>query len=377
MRFAHVSDLHLGKRLGSYTLIEDQRYILSKIADIASTEKCDGILIAGDIYDKSAPSAEAVKLFGEFLTQLSKAGLSVYIISGNHDSPERIDYGREIMAGADIHICACYEGSASVLTVSDKYGELDICSVPFIKPSFVRGYYPDAEIKTYTDMMRSVIEKSGIDRDKRCVMMCHQFITGAATCDSEYISVGTLDNIDAEVFDGFDYVALGHIHSPQNVRKNIRYCGTPLKYSASEISHKKSVTIIDLKEKGDTEISTVPLNPMRDVMELRGRYDELMARSYYEKLDTDGFFYITLTDDTDIPNVMHKLRTVYHNIVQLSFDNNRTRTVSEVTAAVHTDSKTPFELVAELFKEQNGTDMTEEQSEYVKDIIDSIWGDSV
>ena len=377
MRFAHVSDLHLGKRLGSYTLIEDQRYILSKIADIASTEKCDGILIAGDIYDKSAPSAEAVKLFGEFLTQLSKAGLSVYIISGNHDSPERIDYGREIMAGADIHICACYEGSASVLTVSDEYGELDICSVPFIKPSFVRGYYPDAEIKTYTDMMRSVIEKSGIDRDKRCVMMCHQFITGAATCDSEYISVGTLDNIDAEVFDGFDYVALGHIHSPQNVRKNIRYCGTPLKYSASEISHKKSVTIIDLKEKGDTEISTVPLNPMRDVMELRGRYDELMARSYYEQLDTDGFFYITLTDDTDIPNVMHKLRTVYHNIVQLSFDNNRTRTVSEVTAAVHTDSKTPFELVAELFKEQNGTDMTEEQSEYIKDIIDSIWGDSV
>ena len=377
MRFAHVSDLHLGKRLGSYTLIEDQRYILSKIADIASTEKCDGILIAGDIYDKSAPSAEAVKLFGEFLTQLSKAGLSVYIISGNHDSPERIDYGREIMAGADIHICACYEGIASVLTVSDKYGELDICSVPFIKPSFVRGYYPDAEIKTYTDMMRSVIEKSGIDRDKRCVMMCHQFITGAATCDSEYISVGTLDNIDAEVFDGFDYVALGHIHSPQNVRKNIRYCGTPLKYSASEISHKKSVTIIDLKEKGDTEISTVPLNPMRDVMELRGRYDELMARSYYEQLDTDGFFYITLTDDTDIPNVMHKLRTVYHNIVQLSFDNNRTRTVSEVTAAVHTDSKTPFELVAELFKEQNGTDMTEEQSEYIKDIIDSIWGDSV
>jgi exonuclease SbcD len=377
MRIAHVSDLHLGKRLGSYTLIEDQRYILSEIADIASAEKCNGILIAGDIYDKSAPSAEAVKLFGEFLTQLSKAGLSVYIISGNHDSPERIDYGREIMAGADIHICACYEGSASVLTVSDEYGELDICSVPFIKPSFVRGYYPDAEIKTYTDMMRSVIEKSGIDKDRRCVMMCHQFITGAATCDSEYISVGTLDNIDAEVFDGFDYVALGHIHSPQNVRKNIRYCGTPLKYSASEISHQKSVTIINLKEKGDTEISTVPLKPMRDVMELRGRYDELMARSYYEQLDTDGFFYITLTDDTDIPNVMHKLRTVYHNIVQLSFDNNRTRTVSEVTAAVHTDSKTPFELVAELFKEQNGTDMTEEQSEYVKDIIDSIWGDSV
>ncbi|MCR5021382.1 exonuclease SbcCD subunit D [Ruminococcus sp.] len=377
MRFAHVSDLHLGKRLGSYTLIEDQRYILSQIADTASAEKCDGILIAGDIYDKSAPSAEAVKLFGEFLTKLSKAGLSVYIISGNHDSPERIDYGREIMAGADIHICACYEGSAEVLTVKDEYGELDICSVPFIKPSLVRSYCPEADIHTYTDMMRTVIEQSGIDRDRRCIMMCHQFITGAATCDSEYLSVGTLDNVDAEVFDGFDYVALGHIHSPQNVRKNIRYCGTPLIYSASEISNKKSLTIADIKEKGNVEISTVPLRPLRDVMELKGRYDELMARSYYENLDTEGFFYITLTDDTDIPNVMPKLRTVYQNIVQLSFDNSRTRTVSVVTAAVNTDTKTPYELVAELFKEQNGADMTEEQSEYVKDIIDSIWGDNV
>ncbi len=377
MRFAHVSDLHLGKRLGSYTLIEDQRYILSQIADTASAEKCDGILIAGDIYDKSAPSAEAVKLFGEFLTKLSKAGLSVYIISGNHDSPERIDYGREIMAGADIHICACYEGSAEVLTVKDEYGELDICSVPFIKPSLVRSYCPEADIHTYTDMMRTVIEQSGIDRDRRCIMMCHQFITGAATCDSEYLSVGTLDNVDAEVFDGFDYVALGHIHSPQNVRKNIRYCGTPLIYSASEISNKKSVTIADIKEKGNVKISTVPLRPLRDVMELKGRYDELMARSYYENLDTEGFFYITLTDDTDIPNVMPKLRTVYQNIVQLSFDNSRTRTVSVVTAAVNTDTKTPYELVAELFKEQNGAEMTEEQSEYVKDIIDSIWGDNV
>ncbi|SEL23248.1 exonuclease SbcCD subunit D [Ruminococcus albus] len=377
MRFAHVSDLHLGKRLGSYTLIEDQRHILSQIADIASAENCDGILIAGDIYDKSAPSAEAVKLFGEFLTKLRRNKLSVYIISGNHDSPERIDYGREIMADADIHICACYEGSPGVLTVTDEYGKLDICSVPFIKPSFVRGYCPNKEIKTYTDMMNAVIEQSGIDRNRRCIMMCHQFITGAITCDSEYISVGTLDNIGSEVFEGFDYVALGHIHSPQNIGKNIRYCGTPLKYSASEISHKKSVTIADIREKGDTVITTVPLVPMRDVMELRGEYNELMERSFYEKLDTDGFFFITLTDDTDIPNVMQKLRTVYHNIIQLSFDNRRTQTISEVTAAVHTDSKTPFELVAELFKEQNGAEMTEEQSVYIKDMIDKIWGGSL
>ena len=318
-----------------------------------------------------------MKLFGEFLTKLRRNKLSVYIISGNHDSPERIDYGREILADADIHICACYEGNGAVHTVSDEYGELDICSVPFIKPSFVRGYCPDKEIKTYTDMMSAVIEQSGIDRNRRCIMMCHQFITGAITCDSEYISVGTLDNIGSEVFEGFDYVALGHIHSPQNIGKNIRYCGTPLKYSASEISHKKSVTIVDIREKGDTVINTIPLVPMRDVMELRGEYNELMERSYYENLDTNGFYFITLTDDTDIPNVMQKLRTVYHNIVQLSFDNKRTQTISEVTGAVHTDSKTPFELVAELFKEQNGDDMTDEQTEYIKGLIDSIWGDNL
>ncbi|MBQ8966424.1 exonuclease SbcCD subunit D [Ruminococcus sp.] len=375
MKFAHISDLHLGKRLDNYSLIEDQRHILSQIIKIALDEGCDGILIAGDIYDKASPSAEAVKLFDEFLTELSRTSLSVYIISGNHDSAERINYGREIMEKADIHIAAEYDGKLSVVTVEDEYGSLDICMLPFLKPSMVRHYHEDHEIASYTDMIRAVIESSGIDKSRRCLMMCHQFISGAATCDSEYLNVGTLDNVDANVFEGFDYVALGHIHGPQEPAKNVRYCGTPLKYSGSEIKHKKSVTIVELKGKNDVSVSTVPLVPLRDMHEIKGKYDEIMDKSFYEGKDLDDFYYITLTDNDEILNVMQRLRTVYKNIVKLTFDNERTRTTSQVKRVENTASRSPFELFAGLYKEQNGVDLDEEQAEYIQSMISRIWGD--
>lgn len=375
MKLAHISDLHLGRRLGGYPLMEDQRHILSQIADIAVNEGCDGIVIAGDIYDKSAPSAEAVGLFDEFLTRLSKTSLTVYIISGNHDSPERIGYGREILSGADIHICADQGSGLRIIRTEDGYGELDICLMPFVKPPYVRALYPDEKIESYTDMMRVTIERSGVDLSRRCLIICHQFITGAATCDSEYISVGTLDNIDAEVFEGFDYVAAGHIHGPQSIGKNIRYCGTPLKYSSSESGHSKSVTIVELKEKGNVSVNTLPLTPLREVREICGKYDELMSREFYQSFGREDFCYITLTDDEDIPNVMQKLRTVYPRIVQLSYDNSRTRKISMVTAAAQTDTKTPYELFSALFAEQNGCGLSPEQEEYVRELIDQIWGD--
>lgn len=373
MKLAHISDLHLGKRLVNYSLIEDQGHILSQIVDIVVKEGCDGILIAGDIYDKSAPSAEAVKLFDDFLTKLSKTKLAVYIISGNHDSPERIGYGGEIMSAADIHICADYDGSLHIAKASDDYGELDICMLPFVKPSYVKAFHHDADIKSYTDMMRTVIENSAIDKSRRCILMCHQFITDSSTCESEYSSVGTLDNIDAEVFEGFDYVALGHLHGPQEPAKNMRYCGTPLKYSRSEIEHEKSVTIVEVKEKNDVTISTVPLEPLHKMREIRGKYSELMSRDFYEKDDTEDYIYITLTDEEDIPNVMQKLMTVYGRIVQLGYDNQRTRRQAIAMGAVNTDTKTPFELFDTLFTEQNGCKMSAEQAEYIKGLIDEIW----
>lgn len=374
MKLAHIADLHLGKRLDNFSLFEDQQHILAQIIDIALKECCDGILIAGDVYDKSMPSAEAVRLFNDFLTKLSKTDLSVYIISGNHDSPERVDYASEMLKKADIHICAEYNGKPDIVTVSDGYGELDICLMPFVKPSTVRAYHPDAEIESYTDMMRTVIMESGIDLDRRCVMVCHQFITGSSTCDSEYAAVGTLDNIDASVFEGFDYVALGHLHSPQNVGKNARYSGTPLKYSVSEIAHKKSVTIVELKGKGEVEISTVPLTPLRDMIPLKGRYDSLMSQEFYKDLDLDAFYSITLTDEDEIPYVLNKLRTVYKNIVSLNYDNIRTRTETVITGEVSTETKSPLELFSSLFTQQMGREMDEAQSEYVRSLIEEIWG---
>ena len=375
MKLAHISDLHLGKKLDNFSLIEDQQHILAQIIDTALSEGCDGILIAGDVYDKSMPSAEAVKLFNEFLTNLSKTPLAVYIISGNHDSSERVNYASEILKAANIHIGAVYDGKPEIITVSDGYGELDICLMPFVKPSTVKGSYPDAVIDSYTDMMRVVIEKSGIDKSRRCVMVCHQFITGASTCDSEYASVGTLDNIDASVFEGFDYVALGHIHSPQNIAENVRYCGSPLKYSVSEIDQKKSVTIVELKGKNDVSVYEKQLVPLREMIPLKGSYDRLMERSFYEGLDLDDFFSITLTDEDEIPYVMNKLRNVYKYIVSLSYDNIRTRTESMINGEVSTETRSPLELFSSLFRQQWGRDMSDEQNEYINRMIEEIWED--
>ncbi|HCJ41606.1 exonuclease SbcCD subunit D [uncultured Ruminococcus sp.] len=375
MKLAHISDLHLGKKLDNFSLIENQEHILAQIIDTALSEGCDGILIAGDVYDKSIPSAEAVKLFNEFLTNLSKTPLAVYIISGNHDSSERVNYASEILKAANIHIGAVYDSKPEIITVSDGYGELDICLMPFVKPSTVKGYYPDAVIDSYTDMMRVVIEKSGIDKSRRCVMVCHQFITGASTCDSEYASVGTLDNIDASVFEGFDYVALGHIHSPQNIAENVRYCGSPLKYSVSEIDQKKSVTIVELKGKNDVSVYEKQLVPLREMIPLKGSYDRLMERSFYEGLDLDDFFSITLTDEDEIPYVMNKLRNVYKYIVSLSYDNIRTRTESIINGEVSTETRSPLELFSSLFRQQWGRDMSDEQNEYINRMIEEIWED--
>ena len=375
MRLAHISDLHLGKKLDKYPLIEDQRHILRQIVDIAVGQKCDGILIAGDIYDKSMPSAESVKLLDDFLYDLTNAGLPAYIISGNHDSAERVNYGSGILARAGLYISADFDGRLSLCKAEDEYGEVDIYMLPFIKPAHVRKKYPDAQINDYTDMMRTVIENSGVDFSKRCILMCHQFITGASTCDSEYLSVGTLDNIDAKVLEGFDYVALGHIHSPQNVGNNIRYCGTPLKYSSSESEHIKSVTLIDLCEKGNVNVSTVPLVPLHDLRCLRGNFDELISKEFTDKLDPDDYYYITLTDDRDIPNVLRQLRAVYKNFVSMKFDNSRTRAAANVKREVQADKKTPFELMESLYLQQNGMEMTDEQADYIKGLIDSIWED--
>lgn len=374
MRFAHISDLHIGKRVNEFSLLEDQEYILIKILNALDEINPDGVLIAGDIYDKAVPSAEAVELFDDFLYGLAKRGLKVFIISGNHDSPERIAFGSRIMSGNDIYLSPVYDGTIAPITLEDEWGFVDVFSLPFIKPIHVRRYYPDEDINSYNDALRIIIENMDINPERRNILITHQFITGASRSESEDISVGGADNVDAALFELFDYVALGHLHGPQHViRETIRYCGTPLKYSFSEAAHTKSITVVELETKGVVTITTVPLEPKRDMREIRGGYMEVTAKSFYEGTPTDDYLHITLTDEEDIPDVIQKLRTIYPNIMKVDYDNKRTNANHEILPDEGIERKSPLELFSDFYELQNGQELSPEQNAFMTQLVEQTW----
>ena len=378
MKLIHLSDLHIGKRVNEISMIEDQEYILHQILQIVDDEKADAVLIAGDVYDKSVPSAEAVTLFDDFLCRLAKRKIPTLIISGNHDSPERLAFGNRLMEESGIFISPVYDGSVSTFTLSDENGDVDFWLLPFLKPAHVKRYFPDAGIESYTDAVRVAVEKMGIDTAKRNVLLTHQFVTGASTCESEEISVGGSDNVDASVFEDFDYVALGHIHGPQNIGSNqIRYCGTPLKYSFSEEAHHKSVTVVNLGKKGKLELQLRPLTPRHDLRSIRGTFEELTSKSFYEGTATDDYLHIILTDEEDVPEAIGKLRIIYPNLMKLSYDNTRTRTNQVIVGAEDVQRKSPLELFDELYELQNNQPMSEEQRSFTQELIESIWEDNL
>ena len=370
----HLSDLHIGKKVNEYSMLQDQIYILKEILRIIDNEKVETVIIAGDVYDRSLPPNEALELFDEFLYQLSSRNVNVFVISGNHDSPERISYGGRMMTENKIFLSPVYDGNVKPTTLNDDYGEVNFYLLPFIRPADIRRYFPDENIENYTDAVKVAIDNMNVDFSERNILVTHQFVTGAELSESEDIIVGGTDNVSGEVFDGFDYVALGHIHREQTVGKdNIRYCGTPLKYSFSEAKHIKSVTILDFKDKENIEYSKIPLTPLRDMREIRGTYDELTLKSSYESTNTEDYLHITLTDEEDIPDAIGKLRSIYPNIMKLDYDNLRTRGSGIVDAIENIESKSPFELFADLFKQQNNQDMSEEQEEIMRNLIDKIW----
>lgn len=374
MKFIHLSDLHLGKKVNEFSMIEDQEYILKKILNVIDNESPDGVLIAGDVYDKSMPSAEAVQLFDDFLYRLSKRNLQVFVISGNHDSPERIAFGARLMNGSGVHLSPVYEGKVTEVTMQDEYGAVQVYMLPFVKPSHVRRFYPEKEIGSYTDAVEAALSEAPKCREERNILITHQFVTGASRSESEEISVGGSDNVDAAVFDGFDYVALGHIHGPQNVGKEtVRYCGTPLKYSFSEAKHEKSVTVVEMKEKGNISVRTIPLIPRHDLREISGLYMELTAKSYYENMAKDDYLHITLTDEEDIPDAIGKLRVIYPNLMKLDYDNKRTRASVQLESVDSVKQKTPLELFAEFYEKQNNQPMNEEQQEFIRKLLKGIW----
>lgn len=375
MKLIHLSDIHLGKRVNEFSMLEDQAHILKKILAVVDEEKPNGVLIAGDVYDKSVPSTEAVQLFDDFLVGLAKRKLPVFIISGNHDSPERLSFANRLIDAVGIHLAPVYNGVVEPITLSDEYGPVNVYMLPFIKPAHVREFFPDTEITSYSDAVAAAIGRMNIDKTQRNVLITHQFVTGAQRSDSEELSVGGTDNIGAEVFCDFDYVALGHIHGPQNMDSGrIRYCGSPLKYSFSEAAQQKSVTVAELKEKGTLEIHTVPLIPRRDMVELKGSYQQLTLREFYENTTyQEDYTHITLTDEEDIPDAVAKLRAVYHNLMKLDYDNTRTRHSAAISGAENVETRSPIDLFAEFYELQNGLPMSAAQTELVASLIEKIW----
>ena len=416
MKFIHLADLHIGKRVNAFPMLEDQRYILKQILTILREEQPDGgVILAGDIYDKAIPSAEAVELFDEFLTQLAALRLRVFIIAGNHDSPERIAFGNRLMDRSGIYLSPVYDGhvkritcpdtasavtlsaanavdlnagthsveSASTSAAASTCPPVDVYLLPFLKPANVRRFYPEETIESYTDAMRVAIAHMDIDPTHRNLLVTHQFVTGASRSDSEDISVGGSDNVDASVFAPFDYVALGHLHGPQQMGEEggplIRYAGTPLKYSFSEARHHKSVTVVEIGEKKadgvvDVCIGTRELRPLHDMREIRGSYEELTLRANYEGTATDDYIHATLTDEIEVPDAARHLQVIYPNLMKLDYDNARTRGQgSERLELEQLEEKSPLDLFSELFEKQNHKEMTEEQARYVQAQMEKIW----
>lgn len=374
MKFLHLADLHLGKRVNGFSMLEDQAHILRQILAILDDEQPDGVLIAGDVYDKSVPSVEAVELLDGFLTELRARGVPVLLISGNHDSPERLAFGGRVMDSCGIHISPVYDGALAPVTLQDAFGPVHIWLLPFVKPAHVRRWFPDADIESYTDAVAEAVAHMDIDTAARNVLVTHQFVTGGTRSGSEELSVGGTDNVDSGVFAPFDYVALGHLHGAQHIgRETIRYAGSPLKYSFSEARQHKSVTVVTLGEKGDVQVRTVALTPLRELREIRGSYDELTARSFYEHTTyRSDYLHLILTDEQDVFDAMSRLRTIYPYLMTLDYDNARTRAAGGMSVPAETERRTPLELFEALYTRQNHQPMSEVQRAYIAQLMEQI-----
>lgn len=374
MKFAHLSDLHLGKYLNQYSLMEDQEYILKQIIQRVREQDVDVVLISGDIYDRAVPPGEAVALFDDFLSELAGDQRKVCIISGNHDSPERIAFASRLIAASGVYLSPVYQGEIQPVRLEDSYGPVNIYMLPFIKPVHVRHFFPEEEIHSYTDAVRSAITHMNVDGRERNVLLAHQFVTGASRSDSEDISVGGLDNVDADVFDNFDYVALGHLHRAQNVENNrIRYCGTPLKYSFSECKDEKTVTIVELGNKEDILIDTVPLVPLRDMIELEGEFREVVSAPYYENVDTEAFIRLILTDEREVLDAFSRLRSIYPNLMAMDYKKRAVQKDQEAGGTRERTSLHPADLFGQFYQEMNRQPLWEAQQQYLLEKIEKIW----
>ena len=374
MKFMHLADLHLGRSLNGFSLLADQKYILNEILTICQKEQIDALFICGDIYDKTTPLGEAMVLFDDFLTALAALKIEIFVISGNHDSSKRLSFLYRLVDKLGIHLTPSFNGQVCHNILKDEYGTINIYSLPFLKASLVREFFPDHDIKTHHDALACVLASIDLNKDKRNILLAHQFVTGALASDQES-AVGGAENIGIEVFEPFDYVALGHLHAPQKLKYDyVRYAGSPLKYSMAEIKQEKSVTIVDLGQKGDLAIKTIPLTPLHDLRELKGSYDELTALKNYANTATDDYLKVILTDEEEIINAMAKLRTIYPNIMELSYANkNNKQKEASYNISQQMISRSPLELFNDLYQKQNNQPLSPQQEQYLAQVIAKLW----
>ena len=373
MKFLHLSDLHLGKRLIDMSLLEDQEHILDEIVRVAKEEEVKAVLISGDIYDRSNPASEAMALFSRFVHCLKQLGCLVLVISGNHDSSERVAYFGELVCDSGVFLSPVYNGHISPVETSDDYGVVAFYLMPYIHPDVVRHFFPDEKCENANDAAALVLGEIHPNPAHRNVILSHQLIFGSEFDEREQRSVGTLDNVDAALYEAFDYVALGHIHKAQNVGRpdgTMRYCGTPMKYSKKEALSEKSVTVVELREKGDVSVRTVQLTPLREMRLVRGSFDEVITRGPESGTEGD-YFFITLTDDEDILHAASRLRERFGRVLDVDFDNARTRSDSELTidGIPDIEQKSPLELIMELYRLTHSTDMSDEARAFTEKMI--------
>lgn len=368
MKFLHLGDLHFGKSLGDFDLYEDQMYILNQILTLIRKESVDCVLIAGDVYDKALPSEASVNILDFFLSSLAKSGVRTFIISGNHDSDDRLHFGSELFASNQVFISSVFDGKLYKKTVEDEFGPIDIWLLPYVKASQVRHFFPDAKIESYDDAVKTIIESADIDTERRNIIVAHQFVTGKSDMDPELggsegigvQTVGLVEKIGYDCFDSFDYAALGHIHSPQRVgRDEVRYSGSPLKYSLSEVNNLKSVPVVTMGEKGQVSIELFPLKPIRDLRHIVGTLDEILDKNNITS--PEDYIYVTLKDEDIINDAMGIIRQVYCNTVKLDYDNSHTRAIEHTDISSVVENKSFDEIISEFYSQMYGCEISDEE----------------
>lgn len=375
MKLLHLADLHLGKRVNGFSMLEDQSYILKQILKIIDEEKPAAVLIAGDVYDKSIPTEEAVSLLDDFLAALADKNVTVFLIAGNHDSAERLAFAGRLLGNSGIYVSPVYTGSVEPVILEDDYGQVIFWLLPFVKPLHVRKHCPDVEVKTYDDAVKAAISRMDVDETLRNVLLTHQFVAGSIRCDSEELSVGGTDQVDGAAFCAFDYVALGHLHGPQSIgRSTVRYAGSPLKYSFSEAGHQKSVTLVELAEKGKVQIREIALRPLREMAELQGTYDAVTMRTFYEDCGhKEDYVHITLLDETDIPDAAARLRVIYPNLMRLDYQKRNAVSDTDTSLSFAVEQSSPLDLFAAFFARQTGKHLSGEQQQLIEGLLEQDW----